>query len=151
MLMGVIVMKMAIYILMVLLLAWFFGCVVSYKTKKWVLVDGTGINGLEFKWWLIYFACCLIFIFLELVGKWLLPVFLLVWLIIQFRCHWYFTIFGASERKLKGYNKCFENTIHIVPASDKCLIPDLYHTLMHLLILLLFVLCVINLFKVVTK
>jgi hypothetical protein len=25
---------------------------VSYKTKKGVLVDGTGINGLEFKWWL---------------------------------------------------------------------------------------------------
>jgi hypothetical protein len=139
-------MKIAIYVLILLLLAWFWGCVVSYKTTKWDLVDGNGINGAEFKWWLIYLICCLSFVFFEPIGKWLLPVFLLTWLVIQFVCHWYFTIFGVSEQKLKGYNECFKNTIHIVPASNKHLVPDLYHILMHSMILALLVLCVINLF-----
>lgn len=142
----VIILELAIYFFIIILFIWFFGCVVSYKTKKWVLVDGTGINGIELKWLLIYLICCVSFIFLKSVEKWLLPIFLLIWLSIQFRCHWYYTIFGASEKKLKGYNKCFENTIHIIHISDKCLVPDLYHMVLHLLVLLLMVLCIINLF-----
>ena len=61
---------------------------------------------------------------------------LLFWFIVQFFCHWYYTSFGASEQKLKGYNDCFKNTIHIIPASETKLIPDLYHMILHLLILL---------------
>jgi hypothetical protein len=140
-------MKLLIYILSILLLVWFFGCVISYKTKNRILVDGTGIKGIEFKWWLIFLACLLMFVFLEPVGKYLLPAFLLMWFLIQFRCHWYFTIFGASEKKLTGYNRCFRDTIRIVQASDKRLIPDLYHTLMHLMILIILVLCVISIFN----
>ena len=61
---------------------------------------------------------------------------LLFWFIVQFFCHWYYTIFGASEKKLKGYNDCFRNTVRIIPASKTRLIPDLYHMILHLLILL---------------
>ena len=43
---------------------------------------------------------------------------------------------GASEKKLKGYNDCFRNTIHLISASDTKLIPDLYHIILHLFILL---------------
>ena len=68
-------------------------------------------------------------------GKWILFGILMLWFVVQFFCHWYFTIFGASERKLKGYNECFRNTVRIFPMSDRRLIPDLYHIVQHLLIL----------------
>lgn len=140
-------MRMAIYILMVLLLVWFSGCIVSYKTKKWALVNGIGVKSVEFIWWLIHLTCCLSFIFFEPVGKWLLTSFVLLWFVIQLKCHWYYTIFGISEKGLKGYNKNFENTIHIIPASDKRLIPDLYHIILHIILLLLSVLCIVYLFN----
>ena len=61
-------------------------------------------------------------------------------------CHWYYTIFGASEKKLKGYNDCFKNTVRLIPASEIRLIPDLYHMILHLLILLNIGLIICNLF-----
>ena len=43
---------------------------------------------------------------------------------------------GASEKKLKGYNECFRHTVRILPASDTRLIPDFYHMVLHLLLIL---------------
>ena len=63
---------------------------------------------------------------------------------IQFFCHWYYTIFGASESKLKGYNEYFKDTVRLIPMSEKRLIPDLYHIILHILILLNIVLCAIS-------
>ena len=77
------------------------------------------------------------------VGKWILFGILLLWFIVQFMCHWYFTIFGASEKKLQGYNECFRDSIRIIPASDKRLIPDFYHIVLHILILINMILCLI--------
>lgn len=55
--------------------------------------------------------------------------------VVQFFCHWYYTIFGASEKKLRGYNQCFRETIHLLPASETRVVPDLYHIVLHLLLL----------------
>ena len=63
-------------------------------------------------------------------------VVLILWLVIQFFCHWYYTIFGASEIKLKGYNECFKETVRIIPVSETRLIPDMYHMVLHMLILI---------------
>ncbi len=52
----------------------------------------------------------------------------------QFFCHWYYTIFGATEKKLRGYNSCFRDTIRVIPASDTRVIPDLYHMVLHLML-----------------
>jgi hypothetical protein len=76
-------------------------------------------------------------------GKWILFGILMLWFIVQFMCHWYFTIFGASERKLQGYNDCFRDSVRIFPMSDKRLIPDLYHIVLHILILINIVMCLI--------
>lgn len=59
-------------------------------------------------------------------------------------CHWYYTIFGASEQKLKGYNECFQGTLRLIPKSDKRLIPDFYHIVLHLLILANGILCLLS-------
>ena len=66
---------------------------------------------------------------------------LLLWFVVQFLYHWYFTIFGASESKLKGYNDCFRGTVRIFPMSETRLIPDLYHIVLHILILLNIIAC----------
>ena len=69
----------------------------------------------------------------EPVGRWFLTVVLL-WAAMQFFCHEYFTIFGASEKKLRGYNECFGDAIHFFPAGADRVVPDLYPILLHLLI-----------------
>ena len=120
----------------IILFGWFFGCVCTYKFGKYVLVDGMGIKSAEFVMLCLFIVGCITFWAVPFMGKWLLLGVLLFWFIVQFFCHWYYTIFGASEKKLKGYNYCFRNTVRIIPASKTRLIPDLYHMILHLLILL---------------
>ena len=120
----------------IILFGWFFGCVCTYKFGKYVLVDGMGIKSAEFVMLYLFIVGCITFWAVPFMGKWLLLGVLLFWFIVQFFCHWYYTIFGASEKKLKGYNYCFRNTVRIIPASKTRLIPDLYHMILHLLILL---------------
>lgn len=115
---------------------WFFGCICTYKIGSHTLVDGEGIKSPEFGMFSFYSIGIVISLFYPKVGFWWLLVVLLFWFSIQFLCHWYYTIFGASEKKLKGYNECFNHTIHIIPSSDKRLIPDLYHIVLHILILI---------------
>ena len=70
----------------------------------------------------------------EPVGRWFLTVVLLLWAAVQFFCHEYFTLFGASEKKLRGYNECFRDAIHFFPADADRVVPDLYPILLHVLI-----------------
>lgn len=118
------------------LLIWFFGCIRTYRIGRILLVEGMGIKSAEFVMLCLFssgaasFWCC------PLWGKWYLLGVLVLWAIVQFFCHWYYTVFGVSERKLKGYNECFRNTLHLIPANETKLIPDLYHMILHLLILL---------------
>lgn len=113
----------------------FFGCICTYRIGKYVLVEGMGVKSAEFVMFCSYVMGIVLFWVFPAVGEWWLLVVLTAWFIIQFFCHWYYTLFGASEKKLKGYNECFKNTVHVIPASDKRLIPDLYHMILHLLIL----------------
>ena len=69
----------------------------------------------------------------EPVGRWLLTV-LLLWAAVQFFCHELLTLFGASEKKLRGYNECFRDAIHFFPADADRVVPDLYPILLHVLI-----------------
>ena len=113
-----------------------FGCIKSYKTSKWILSKGVGIKSAEFVMLCLYTAGVVLYHAVYPVGKWFLLFVLSCWIIVQFFCHWYFTIFGVSEKKLKGYNECFSDTVRFIPASDTKLIPDLYHTILHILILI---------------
>ncbi|WLC62223.1 hypothetical protein [Clostridium sp. CM028] len=77
----------------------------------------------------------------------MLSIFLTTWPIIQYSSHWNYTIFGVTERKLRGYNEYFANTFHVIPPSDSILIPDLYHIILHILIITLLVLMLIYILK----
>lgn len=115
---------------------WFLGCTITYRIGKHLLVEGEGLKSAEFCMLCMYSLGLIAFHCFQPAGKWILFGILVVWLIIQFMCHWNYTIFGASERKLQGYNDCFRDSVRIFPMSDKRLIPDLYHIVLHILILI---------------
>ncbi len=119
---------------------WFLGCTTTYRLGKYVLVEGMGVRSAEFATLCLYSVGLLLYHLLP-AGKWILPGMLILWFVVEFFCHWYFTIFGATERKLKGYNDCFRNTLRLFPMSETRLVPDFYHIVQHVLILLNIILC----------
>jgi len=123
---------------------WFLGCTTTYRIGKQLLVEGMGVKSAEFAVLCLYSLGLAAFHCFQPAGRWILLGILLLWFAVQFMCHWYFTIFGASERKLQGYNDCFRDAVRIFPMSDKRLIPDLYHIVLHLLILANILCCLIR-------
>lgn len=84
---------------------------------------------------LIYFIAAVLFIVKEQIGKWFVIVWLAIWFAIQFICHEWYTIFndgfmGTLERKIEY----FSGTIQWLQIEGKY-IPDVYHTILHILIL----------------
>ncbi len=135
--------KMAVTILFrAALWIWFLGCTTTYRFGKYILVEGMGVKSAEFAVLCLYSAGLILCLVLPEAGRWILLAILVLWFVVEFFCHWYFTIFGASEKKLKGYNDCFRNTVRIFPMSETRLVPDLYHIVQHALILINAVLCV---------
>ena len=128
-------MRNAIIVVSCLLWLWFLGCTFTWKFGKVLLVEGTGLKSIEFAALVLFTIGIGSFLLWEQIGKWVLLIELVLWLVEQFFCHEYFTIFGSSSKKLKGYNDCFEGTVKLFPVSETRLIPDLYHIVLHLLIL----------------
>ena len=122
-------------LLQITLLIWFLGCTTTYRIGNHLLVEGMGTKSAEFIVLCLYSIGLVLYYFLQPVGKWFLAGLLVLWFVVQFFCHWYYTIFGASEKKLTGYNDCFRDTIRLFPMSNQRLIPDLYHIILHILIL----------------
>ena len=128
-------MRVAIIVVSCLLWLWFLGCTFTWKFGKVLLVEGMGLKSIEFVALVLFTLGIGSFLLWEPIGKWVLFVELALWLIEQFFCHEYFTIFGSSSNKLRGYNECFDGTVKLFPVSETHLIPDLYHIVLHLLIL----------------
>ena len=120
---------------------WFLGCTITYRIGKRLLVEGMGLKSAEFAALCLYSLGLAAFHCFRPAGKWILFGILVLWFMVQFRCHWYYTIFGASKEKLQGYNDCFRESLRIFPMSDKRLIPDFYHIVLHMLILVNSILC----------
>ncbi len=137
-------MKIAAAVVNLVLWVWFFGCIVTYKTKKFVLVEGMGVKSVEFGALLLFSTALALFFAAHAVGKWVLFAVLSLWFVVQFLCHWRYTIFGVCEEKLRGYNACFQNTLHLIPASKTRLVPDFYHIVLHVLIAASAILCALS-------
>ena len=128
-------------LIQVALWVWFFVCVTTYRIGKVLLVEGMGIKSAEFFMLCLFSFGLVSYHLFQPVGKWILLIILVLWFIVQFVCHWYYTIFGASETKLQGYNDCFRDTIRLFPMSEKRLVPDLYHIILHVLIVFNIIFC----------
>ena len=140
-------MKRYINILLDSLLFWFTLDITGFTLGKFCLVESPGMLSVDTAWWIIFGVCSILFYLKEKQGKYILSIFLIAWAIIQYTSHWNYTIVGVTERKLKGYNEYFANTYHIIPPSDGILIPDLYHIILHILIISLLVLIIVYIFQ----
>lgn len=112
----------------------------------WFFLDMTGVDFGEkylvmrsFKedgiYFIIYLTALLLFVFKEKIGKYILDVWLLMWFATQFASHWLHTITGRGLglnkiEHFKGSLKLFEST--------RRYIPDAYHIVLHLLIIMAF-------------
>ncbi len=107
------------------------------QAGEYLLVKGVGVKSAEGFMPALFTAGALLYLLRPQAGRRVLLAVLLLWLTVQFFCHWYCTLFGASpRRKPAGYNQCFAGTLRLIPQSDTRLIPDLYHIVLHALILL---------------
>lgn len=140
-------MKKNIRVLLIGLLFWFTLDITGFSLWKFCLVESPGIFSVDTVWWIIFVICSMIFLLKEKLGKYILSIFLSIWVITQYFSHWHYTIFGVTQEKLIGYNNYFKNTYHIVPSSDVVLIPDLYHIILHALIISLLALIVVDIFQ----
>ena len=116
-----------------LLLLWFFLDMTGvYFSNSYLVTRSYKDDGLFF---LIYLVAMILFIFKEKIGKWAVWVWTSLWFVIQFLCHEWYTIFskgvmGSLEDKIKYFSGAIK-WIEI----DGRYIPDVYHTILHILIL----------------
>ena len=117
----------------VVLLIWFFLDMTGlYFGDKCLVTTSYKDDGILF---LIYLAAIILFLAKEEIGKWLVIVWLSMWFVIQFMCHEWYTIFNSGFMgSLEGKIKYFSETIHWIDVEGKY-IPDVYHTILHILIL----------------
>lgn len=111
----------------ILLLAWFFLDMTGlYFRGNYLVTRSWREDGVFF---VIFLLALLIFVFKEQVGKYILSIWLGIWLITQFLSHELFTIIGGGEGKIRY----FENSIKLIDYKLRY-IPDLYHIILHILI-----------------
>ncbi len=125
---GGLLMRKKVLIANIALLLWFALDMTGFSLKEKVLVtQGYQDDGVFF---VVFLLSIILFYSYEKLGKYILNIWLFMWFFIQFYFHWVFTIFGPWE----GKRNYFSNTIKLI-ASDEVYIPDLYHIILHILIL----------------
>lgn len=98
-----------------------------YFSDRYLVTRSYADDGIFF---IIYAVAFALFLFKDKIGKPVLSIWLAMWFVTQFMSHWWFTIFGGGEGKMRY----FEGAIKIIE-SNEIYIPDLYHTVLHILIL----------------
>ena len=130
-------MKKKCTVCQLVLLIWFFLDMVGISFgDKCLVTQSYKDDGIFF---LIYLATVILFIFKNNIGKWCVAICTTLWFIIQFLCHEWYTIFGSGIMgSLEGKIKYFSGTMQWISVEGKY-IPDIYHTILHILILMVIV------------
>ena len=117
----------------IILLVWFFLDMIGvYFGDKCLVTQSYKEDGLFF---LIYLTAIILFIIKDKIGKWIVAVWTSIWFVIQFLCHDWYTIFnGGIMGSLEGKIKYFSETVQWIKIEGKY-IPDIYHTVLHILLL----------------
>lgn len=124
-------------IVQAVLLIWFFLNMTGFYFGDACLVTRSyKDDGIFF---LIYLAAVILFIVKEKIGKWVIIIWTAMWFVTQFISHEWYTIFndgfmGTVESKME----IFSGTMHWLKVEGRY-IPDIYHTVLHVLILLVLV------------
>lgn len=137
--------KMYCVITQILLLIWFFLDMTGvYFGENCLVTRSYKDDGIFF---IIYLIAVLLFIIKENIGKWFVIIWSAIWFIIQFLCHEWYTIFNSGFMgTLQGKINYFSGTMQWLKIDGKY-IPDIYHTVLHILILLVLVITSVYAFK----
>ena len=120
-----------------MLLVWFFLDMTGVYFKDCYLVTRSyKEDGIFF---LIYLVTVLLYIFKENAGKWAVLVWSIMWFVTQFMNHELVTITG---RGYEGKLKYFAGSLYWLKI-DGMYIPDVYHTVLHILILAVIITAII--------
>ena len=117
----------------IVLLLWFFLDMTGlYFGNKCLVTRSYKEDGIFF---LIYLITIILFLIKENIGKYIVIGWMSMWLVIQLMCHEWYIIFNSGFMgSLDGKIKHFSETIHWIDVEGKY-IPDVYHTILHILIL----------------
>lgn len=126
--------KNFVLFLQTILLIWFFLAMVGLNFgDNYLVTRSYKDDGVFF---LIYLATVILFAVKENIGKWISIVWLSMWFMIQFLCHEWYTIFnGGFMGSLQNKIEYFSETMQWMRIEGKY-IPDIYHTLLHIFILI---------------
>lgn len=126
--------KKACIIFQISLLMWFFlDMTGAFLGDKCLVTQSYKEDGAFF---LIYFFTVILFVTKVQIGKWFVIVWTSLWLIIQFLSHEWYTIFNSGIMgSIEGKIEYFSGTLQWIRIEGKY-IPDIYHTILHILILL---------------
>lgn len=118
----------------VILLVWYALSMFGLKIGGKYLVEGAFRE--EWIFMLIPTVTFLLYIFVGKIGKYIHLIWLVMWLITQFMSHEWYTIFGSgfmgnTESKIEYFKNCIQLFNY-----EGRYIPDLYHILLHVFIVL---------------
>ncbi len=114
-----------------ILLLWFTFDMTGLKFGDTKIVTSAFVDEpIDFVFYLIFIACIVCFILKDKIGKYALPVFLLLWGAFQL------SLYFSSGNGIASYNKTFADTHHIIAASSDTLVKDTYHIFLDIFILL---------------
>ena len=125
-------MKLYIRVVQVILLAWFSLAVigVSFGNTILTLRDYDFTTVLFFG---IYTVLVVLFFLKENIFKYVNAVLCFFWFLAQMMN------FFASPNGVANYNRIFSETHHILPPSDTIAVPNTYHLVLQILIVLVFI------------
>ena len=132
--------KLYVLIPSVILLVWFFLDMVGFNINGKPLVEEAFKD--DFIFFAIYVIAIVSFILIDKIGRWVLSGWLFMWFVTQFFSHWYLTITGTGLKKIDY----FKNTIKLFENETRY-IADLYHIILHILILVVFTLLIVFIIK----
>lgn len=125
--------KIYCMIAQLILLIWFFLDMTGlFFGDKCLVTRSYKDDGIFF---LIYLVAVILFIVKEKIGKWFAIGWMAMWFITQFLCHEWYTIFnGGFMGRLEDKIVRFSGTMQWLQIEGRY-IPDIYHTILHILIL----------------
>lgn len=126
--------KKSAIIINVVLLVWYFLSMVGLKIGNKYLVESAFKD--EWIFMFIPTLTLLLFVFWRKAGKCVHLIWLTMWFVTQFLSHEWYTIFGSGFMgDTEGKISYFQDCIQLIDCQGRY-VPDLYHIILHVLILL---------------
>lgn len=125
-------------VLLLALLLWF-AVVAIGLTVKGIVIAERDFDLITIVWLVLFAGCVVSFFVIPSVGQFVTVGFQFVWIAMQS-----LNFIRPTPERAAGYNRTFKNTHHIIPASEKYVIPDTAHLILFTLLALSFVAMLLN-------